>query len=245
MTDRMAGAVRIGTSGWHYSHWVGRFYPAHLRPGERLAFYARTFDTVEINSSFYRVPGERAVAGWRAAVPPDFVFAVKGSRFLTHMKKLQAPQSSLRRLLDAVGGLGPKLGPIVFQLPPRWSLDLGRLRRFLRALPRDRRFAIELRDATWHTDSVVELLRRHGVAFCVFDIAGFESPAWVTADFAYVRLHGPGEQAYTGRYSKAQLRIWAERIRHWREEVDAVYVYFDNDDRAFAVENARQLRDLV
>jgi len=241
----MAGVVRIGTSGWHYPHWVGRFYPEHLRPGEMLAFYARTFDTVEINSSFYRLPTERAIAEWREAVPPHFLFAVKGSRFLTHMKKLKDPESSLGRFLPVVDGLGPKLGPIVFQLPPRWHLDVERLRRFLGALPRGRRFALELRDPTWHTEAVLELLRRHGVAFCAFDIAGVQSPTWVTADFVYVRLHGPARQAYSGSYSKAQLRTWAERVRRWRQQVDAVYVYFDNDDRAFAVENARRLRDLV
>lgn len=241
----MAGIVRIGTSGWHYPHWVGRFYPEHLRPGEMLAFYARTFDTVEINSSFYRLPTGQAIAEWRAAVPPRFLFAVKGSRFLTHMKKLEDPESSLGRFLPVVEGFGPKLGPIVFQLPPRWHLDVDRLRRFLDALPRGRRFALELRDPTWHTAAVAELLRRHGVAFCVFDLAGFQSPAWVTADFVYVRLHGPTRQAYSGRYSTAQLRTWAERVRRWRQQVDAVYVYFDNDDRAFAVDNARELRDLV
>jgi len=241
----MAGVVRIGTSGWHYPHWVGPFYPEHLGPAEMLGFYARTFDTVEINSSFYRLPTGRAVAAWRAAVPPHFVFAVKASRFLTHMKKLRDPESSLARLLAVVDGLGASLGPIVFQLPPRWHLDLERLRGFLRALPRDHRFALELRDPTWHTDAVVELLRRHGVAFCVFDIAGFQSPAWITADFAYVRLHGPARQAYTGSYSQAELRAWAERIRRWRRQADAVYIYFDNDDRAFAVENALRLRELV
>jgi uncharacterized protein YecE (DUF72 family) len=241
----MACDVRIGTSGWHYKHWMGRYYPAGLKPREMLSFYARTFDTVEINNSFYRLPTEQAVADWRLTAPEGFVFAVKGSRFLTHMKKLKDPEAGLDRFLPVVEGLKEKLGPIVFQLPPRWHVNLERLADFLRALPRDHRFAFELRDPTWHTEAVAGLLREHNAAFCAFDIAGFRSPTWVTADFAYVRLHGPTEHAYRGAYSDDLLREWAGRIREWRERLAAVYLYFDNDDAAFAVDDARRLREMV
>jgi uncharacterized protein YecE (DUF72 family) len=236
--------VRIGTSGWHYAHWIGRFYPAGTAAGAMLALYAETFDTVEVNNTFYRLATPEAVAEWRATVPDGFLFAVKGSRYLTHMKKLKDPEIGLDRFLASVSGLGDALGPIVFQLPPRWHVNRSRLETFLLALPRDQRFAFEFRDPTWHTDEVADLLRAHRAAFCIFDIAGFQSPFVVTADFVYVRLHGPDARAYHGSYSPAQLRTWADRIRAWREEGRDVYVYFDND-LGDAVENARRLAKMV
>jgi uncharacterized protein YecE (DUF72 family) len=240
----MRGRVHIGTSGWHYKHWVGRFYPAGTRPNEMLALYSTAFDTVEVNNSFYRLPTPEAVAEWRAAVPEGFRFAVKGSRYLTHMKKLKDPESGLDRFLASVEGLKESLGPIVFQLPPHWHVNLGRLEDFLAALPRDHRFAFEFRDPTWHTEDVCDLLRAYGAAFCIFDIAGFQSPLHVTADFVYVRLHGPESRAYHGSYSREQLAEWAERVRGWRDDLGDVYVYFDNDV-GDAVDNARRLDEMV
>jgi len=240
----MPSSVRIGTSGWHYKHWLGRFYPPRLPAAAMLAYYAETFDTVEVNNSFYGLPTPETVAEWRATVADGFVFAVKGSRYLTHMKKLKDPEAGLDRLFTSVSGLGDALGPIVFQLPPRWRVNPARLDAFLHALPRDLRFAFEFRDATWHTDEIAEVLRTHGAAFCIFDIAGFQSPFVVTADFVYVRLHGPDAWAYHGSYSPEQLDAWAERIRAWLDERRDVYVYFDNDI-GDAVENARRLAELV
>jgi uncharacterized protein YecE (DUF72 family) len=234
--------VRIGTSGWHYKHWLGRFYPERFSPTKMLAWYAERFDTVEINNSFYRLPPETALASWRETVPAGFCFAVKGSRFITHMKKLKDPEAALDKFLPRAELLGRKLGPILFQLPPYWPPDLPRFEHFLNALPRRHRYGFEFRNQEWHTDSIYRLLEKHGAAFCTFDLAGFTSPERITADFAYVRLHGPGGK-YQGSYSNRQLEKWASRVRSW--PVKSAYIYFDNDDSAFAAKNALELREIL
>jgi uncharacterized protein YecE (DUF72 family) len=209
-----------------------------------LQHYLALFDTVEINNSFYRLPLESALATWRESTPGNFRFALKGSRFLTHMKKLKDPEPGLERFFQRADLLGDKLGPILFQLPPHWEVDLGRLRTFLEALPKGHRYAFEFRNATWNTPEILGELRRHNAAYCPFDLAGFQSPIEITADFTYVRLHGPGGK-YQGSYSDEALAVWAERIRNWRKELQAIYFYFDNDQAAYAVQNAVRLRELV
>jgi uncharacterized protein YecE (DUF72 family) len=236
-------AIYIGTSGWHYPHWRGPFYPEKLPPAKMLDFYAKHFDTVELNNTFYRLAPETAVEQWRTQTPSGFVFAAKGSRFLTHMKKLKDPEAGIAKFFDRVDGLGRKLGPVLFQLPPRWGLDTGRLETFLKALPRGHRYAFELRDTSWHVPEVYRILRRYRAAFCIFDIAGFHSGFEITADFTYVRLHGPGG-AYQGSYSGEKLQEWANRIREWQKELRAVYIFFDNDQAAYAVQNALALKKL-
>lgn len=236
--------VHIGTSGWHYKHWLGPFYPPKLPASRRLEFYTQHFDTVELNNTFYRLPTEKGVDQWREGTPPGFRFAAKGSRFLTHMKKLKDPDVGVGRYFEKVERLARKLGPIVFQLPPFWEVDVGRLEGFLRALPAGHRYAFELRNPTWHCEPVYRLLREHNAAFCIFEIAGFRTEPWITADFTYVRLHGPGG-AYQGSYNEETLAQWADRIANWRQKLKAVYVYFDNDQAAFAVENALTLKRLV
>ena len=238
------GDVFIGTSGWHYKHWKGPFYPAKLPASKMLDYYAARFQTVEINNTFYRLPVESAVAAWRQGTPKDFCFAVKGSRFLTHMKKLKDPEAGIAKFFERIGPLEEKLGPIVFQLPPWWEADAPRLEAFLEALPKRRGYAFELRHPSWHSPEIRAILRRHDAAFCIFEIAGFFSGIQLTANFTYVRLHGPGG-AYQGSYPEATLREWAQRIREWRRELRAVYVYFDNDQAAYAVENALALRRMV
>ena len=242
----MAADIRIGTSGWQYKHWSGRFYPEKTSGGRMLqAYLSRQFDTVEVNNSFYRLPSAAALDHWREATPDNFIFAVKGSRFLTHMKRLKDPEPGLARFMPLVERLGSKLGPILFQLPPKWGPDLERLGLFLHALPESHRYAFELRDASWHTAEVCELLRQHNIAFCAYEIAGRRSPIEITADFAYVRLHGPTERAYEGSYSRVQLQQWADRIAEWRGALRAIYVYFDNDDSGYAPHNALELKELV
>lgn len=238
------GAVHVGTSGWHYKHWCGHFYPEKLPASKMLEFYSKSFDTVELNNTFYRLPPPAGVENWRKTAPPGFCFAAKGSRFITHMKKLKDPELAIERYFERVDRLRPRLGPIVFQLPPFWEVDNGRLEAFLSALPKRHRYAFELRNKTWHTDEVYRILRKHNVAFCIFEIAGFASGFHITANFTYVRLHGPGG-AYQGSYSKSQLHAWAERIRKWQKELRAVYIYFDNDQAAYAVENALSLKKLL
>ncbi len=234
----------IGTSGWHYDHWRGPFYPENLPPGEYLKFYRRFFHTVEINNSFYRLPTEKALLAWRAAVPPGFVFAVKGSRYITHMKKLKDPEASLATFLARIQLLGDRLGPVLFQLPPHWGYNEERLRAFLRALPRDFRYALEFRDPGWLNDRAYRLLGEHGVAFCIYEFAGRLSPREVTADFVYLRLHGPGG-AYQGRYDRRTLTGWARAITAWEEQGLGVYCYFDNDEAGYAAQNALELQEML
>jgi uncharacterized protein YecE (DUF72 family) len=243
MVQRLA-TIRIGTSGWHYKHWVGAFYPPRTPGSKMLAYYCGSFDTVELNNSFYHLPKKSSLESWRDSTPAGFCFAAKGSRFLTHMKKLKDPEQGLGRFLDAIEVLEHKLGPILFQLPPNWDLDLERLAKFFSFLPRHHRYAFEFRNASWSVPETYDLLARHNIAYCVFHLAGVHSPIEITADFAYVRLHGPGGK-YQGSYSDTALGEWAERIRKWRRELKTIYVYFDNDDSGYAAQNALRLKELI
>jgi len=184
-----SGGLCIGTSGWSYPHWRGPFYPEDL-PGERmLEYYAGHFHSVEINNSFYQLPQEQSLWRWCDAVPRDFVFAAKASRYITHMKKLRDPQASTRGFLQRMETLGRRLGPILFQLPPRWHFNEARLAGLLECLPDRHRYAFEFRDHSWHVQRCYRLLQWHNAAFCIYDLDGFVSPRQVTADFVYVRLH--------------------------------------------------------
>jgi len=236
--------VHIGTSGFHYKHWRGNFYPEKMPASQWLDYYTRHFDTVELNNTFYRLPVETGLNHWRESTPPGFHFAVKGSRFITHMKKLKDPEQAVGKFFERVDLLGKKLGPVVFQLPPWWEVDAVRLEEFLGVLPPRGRYAFELRNATWHTPEVFAILRRHNAAFCIFEINRVFSGLEITADWTYVRLHGPGGP-YQGSYDDSTLRDWAERIAGWREGLKTVYVYFDNDQEAFAVQNALTLKRMV
>ncbi len=240
----MRGKAYIGTSGWHYRHWVGPFYPAGMDSSDFLAYYARCFQTVEINNSFYRLPPKETFAMWRETVPEGFIFAVKASRYITHMKRLKDPQSSLAAFMERVPALGDKLGPILFQLPPRMSPDTGRLETFLAALAAGYRFSFEFRDPAWFRPDIFSALEKRNAAFCIFELAGVRSPKKVTADFVYIRLHGPGD-AYSGLYSPEALGTWAQDIRRWTEQGKDVYCYFDNDQLGYAVRNAGELAGLV
>jgi uncharacterized protein YecE (DUF72 family) len=237
--------IRIGTSGYHYKHWVGPFYPPKTPPSRMLEYYVRHFDTLELNNSFYRLPAIDAFAAWRDATPRNFVFSVKASRFLTHNKKLKDPENALDNLLPRAEHLGRKLGPMLFQLPPRWRVNVERLEALLKILPREHRYAFEFRETSWMTNEVLRLLRRYNAAFCIYELAGYHSPCEITADFAYVRLHGPGENKYQGSYNAARLRQWARRIEQWSRTLKAIYVYFDNDQLGYAARNAMALREMV
>ena len=236
--------VRIGTSGWHYKHWLGPFYPAELRAKDMLAWYMDRFDTVELNNSFYHLPARETFEAWRRATPSSFCFADNGSRYNTHRKKLNDPDAAVARFMEPVESLGDKLGPILFQLPPRWSCNVPRLNAFLEALPRSHRYTFEFRDPSWHNSVVYRALGLHNAAFCLYELDGFEAPYQITADFVYVRLHGPGRK-YQGDYSVKQLRGWARRITRWQTALKAVYVYFDNDQAGYAAKNAAQLKSML
>jgi|SRR5579884_3587670 len=240
----MAGEIHIGTSGWHYKHWLGPFYPQGLPASKMLDFYLQSFDTVEINNSFYRLPSAETFEAWRKATPKNFVFAVKGSRFITHNKKLGDPEEPIERLFNSVDALKGKLGPILFQLPPMWKVNVPRLESFLRALPRRRQYAFEFRNETWNIAETYATLRRFNAAYCMFHLAGFQSPMEITANFTYIRLHGPGGK-YQGSYDDAALGQWAARIQDWRASLKDIYVYFDNDQAGYAVTDALRLKQLV
>jgi uncharacterized protein YecE (DUF72 family) len=236
--------THIGTSGWHYKHWIGPFYPPDMRPPKMLRWYAERFDTVEINNSFYRLPAATAFETWCRETTPDFCFAMKASRYITHNSKLIDPEGAKEKFVSLVEKLGRRLGPILFQLPPSWKVNAERLDQFLSGLPRTHRYVFEFRNPTWNIDPVYEMLRRHNAAFCIYELAGFQSPIEITADFTYVRLHGPGNK-YQGDYSDQILRSWARRIEEWRKQLKHVFVYFDNDQAGFAPKNAMELKQMV
>ena len=249
MTSARAGSgrplqLRIGTSGWHYKHWIGRYYPEDIKPAQMLDYYLRDFDTVELNNTFYHLPKETSFQSWKRSVPSGFLFAVKGSRFITHMIKLKDPDRGIWNFIPRAQLLGRKLGPVLWQLPPGWKVNVERLDEFLHKLPNRVRYAFELRNPTWMTDAVLEVLRKHNAAFCIYELAGYQSPLELTADWTYIRLHGPTQFKYQGSYSNAQLAAWARRIDDWSGRLDAAYVYFDNDDSAYAVNNALTLKDM-
>ena len=237
--------IHIGTSGWHYAHWRGPFYPEDLAASRMLRWYVQHFDSVELNNTFYRLPTDDALKVWYEQTPSNFCFALKASRYITHRKRLLEPENTVKNFLPKIEKLGKKLGPILFQLPPRWHANHERLEELLEILPRTHRYAFEFRDASWNNPTIYEVLRRYNSAYCISEIAGYQSPLELTADFVYVRLHGPGERAYQGEYSQAQLRRWATLIEGWKDRLRQVFFYFDNDQFGFAAKNALELKRMV
>jgi uncharacterized protein YecE (DUF72 family) len=240
-----AGAIRIGTSGWSYDGWRGRLYPEDVPKRAGLTYYATQFPTAEINSAFYRTPSLEAVRLWREQTPPDFVFAWKASKFITHWKRLtEKCENSIALMQTRLHALGPKAAIVLFQLPPHFSRNVERLTSFLGMLPRRRRYAFEFRHKSWYADDVLELLQRRGVSLCISDHADAPAPWLVTARHVYVRGHGPSGR-YRGSYSRATLRRWADAVLAWQAQGCDVFVYFDNDQKAAAPADARRLMALV
>ncbi len=236
--------IHIGTCGWVYQDWKGGFYPQDISSEEMLPAYAETFQTVEVNNTFYQLPDADAVRGWDARTPEGFTFAVKANRYITHMKNLLEPEEPLRHMMARVTLLGDKLGPILFQLPPGWHVNAQRLADFIDVLPQGRRYVFEFRHASWYSDAVYELLDQSGSAFCVHDHRDAPSPQQVTSAFVYVRFHGPRGD-YGGRYSSEELADWAATLAAWHDEGRDVYGYFNNDAHGYAVENAKELEALL
>ncbi|CCH00161.1 protein of unknown function DUF72 [Fibrella aestuarina BUZ 2] len=236
----------IGTSGWSYDHWQGVLYPPGTSVAKRLGYYLAQFDTVELNSSFYRWPKPSAFAGWREKLPATFRLCVKAPRWLTHYGNLTNPERWLDRINEGWHELGDKRAILLVQLSPNFAYNHERLAHFLSLLPDWMPTAVEFRHPSWHQEAVYTLLEQHQVAYCVMSGAGLPCILRATAPFVYVRLHGPeGHTLYGGSYSDDDLRWWADRIREWTEQQRDVYVYFNNDIGGHAVRNALRLRELV
>jgi uncharacterized protein YecE (DUF72 family) len=243
MSVRAAGELRIGCSGWVYRDWRGVVYPELLRQREWFAEYARLFDTVELNNTFYRLPPVATVEKWAAQAPPGFVYALKLGAFGSHRMKLRDASTWLPNYLDRAARLGPALGPTLVQLPPHWRRNTDRLDEFLSVAPSSMRWAVEVRDSSWLHDDVFAVLERHGAALCIHDL--LEHHPWIrTTGWAYVRFHGPNARAekYVGRYGGRRLWRPAERLCEWRAQGADVYAYFNNDYGGAAVADAQWLR---
>jgi uncharacterized protein YecE (DUF72 family) len=238
------GSVFIGTSGWNYRHWKGTFYPAGLAAKEEFAYYSSRFATVELNNSFYHLPSSDTFALWKKSAPAGFIFSVKAPRFITHMKKLKTDHNGLQEFFSNADYLKRKTGPFLFQLPPKWKINPERLESFLHQLPGRHRHTFEFRDTSWYTKEIYEILSRHNCAFCIYHLAHHLSPLEITADFVYIRLHGPGNK-YQGSYDTKSLHEWAKRCRKWMSSGLDVYVYFDNDEAGYAAANAATLQELL
>ncbi|MFO7767070.1 MAG: DUF72 domain-containing protein [Pelovirga sp.] len=240
----MCASSYIGTSGWQYDHWRGPFYSKGVNEHEMLAYYSQQFDAVEINNSFYRLPSLKAMEGWSDSVSSGFLFAVKASRYITHMKKLKDAEDSVNRLIERVEILGERLAPVLFQLPPNWRCNPQRLTDFLAVLPKGYRYAFEFRDTSWFDDRIYHLLEEAGAAFCIYDLAGCQSPKRLTAEFVYVRLHGP-DAAYQGSYPVDTLCGWAGALCSWARQGKDIFCFFDNDQQGYAPQNALKLKTML
>jgi uncharacterized protein YecE (DUF72 family) len=235
---------RIGTSGWHYDDWSGRFYPDDLPKKKWFGFYSQHFDTVEVNNTFYHLPKEKTFQSWHDQAPPNFRFTLKASRYITHIKKLNDPADSVALFFERAELLKSYLGPVLYQLPPSQHKDLEKLAAFLKCIPTRHLPVFEFRHQSWYDDDVLELLDSKRAAFCVHDMGELTTPRAVTGRAIYIRFHGTSGR-YSGNYTDKMLADWADWIRDNTANVKAVYAYFNNDIHAFAVNNAKTLRSFL
>ena len=239
------GKVFIGTSGWAYNHWIDVFYPEDLKQKDWLDFYIKHFSTVELNASFYHLPKPKTFSNWREKTSKDFIFAVKASRFITHVKKLRNCKEPWQRFIDAAKNLKENLGPILFQLPPFLKANPKVLEDFLEILSKKKYlYTLELRHKSWFCDEIYKILKKYNVALCIADSPHWPTEEIITSNFVYIRFHG-GQILYGSEYSLKELKAWARKIKKWLKQKLDVYVYFNNDAQGFAVKNARQLVRLL
>jgi uncharacterized protein YecE (DUF72 family) len=248
--------LRVGCSGWNYKHWRGPVYPAQMPARSWFDHYASLFDTVEINNTFYKLPEPATFASWRERAPLGFLYAIKASRFLTHLKRLRDPEEPVARLFEHARELGDRFGPILYQLPGNFHRDLERLDAFLELLPQTLgeidgtpkrlrlHHVIEFRHPSWYVDETYQVLRDRSVALCLHDKAGSAIVEPVVGPITYVRFHGPGGR-YFGRYEIARMQTWAARLYEHMQDGRDVYAYFNNDPEGMAVVNAHELRALL
>lgn len=237
------GPILVGTSGWTYRDWRGRFYPQKLPQREWLAYYAERFPTVELNVTTYRLPKEHDLVRW-SNVPPGFVYTIKLSRLITHRKRPGEPQAFVDNYMARIAPLEPHIANVLAQFPPFFARDDDALRRFLDCLPAHHRYVVEFRNASWYDDAVYDILRERNASLCIHDMRGSVTPHVITGPVLYVRLHGP-VNAYAGSYRRSRLERWATAIRELAPHVDETFVYFNNDQNAYAPRNAKTLSELL
>jgi uncharacterized protein YecE (DUF72 family) len=238
----LATGYHIGTSGWHYDHWRGDFYPKDMPKSEWLRFYSGYFSSVEVNNSFYHLPSEKAFINWRDSSPAGFVFSVKVSRFITHIKRLKDAGEPVDNFMSRARLLEGKLGPLLYQLPKSMKQDDRLLEEFIHRLPDNAYHVFEFRDDSWFDRKVFGLLRKYKAGFCVYDMPGLRTPVVATCDIAYIRFHG-SQQLYGGCYTGKELKEWAKKLTDFK--VKLVFAYFNNDAQGFAVRNALTLKSLL
>lgn len=234
-------SINIATSGWVYKHWKGRFYPDNLAGKEYLNFYSQHFLTVEVNNSFYHLLKQETIKNWIKSVPQDFVFAVKASRYITHMKRLKDPEDAVYNFFESIKFFENKGRLILFQLPPKFGFNKERLESFFKVLPEKYRYTFEFRDKSWFNSETYDILRKNNSSLCIYDLGNFQSPKEITADFVYMRLHG-NYGLGSGKYSGEELEKFALDIKHFKEQGLDVFCYFNNDEAGYAIQNALELK---
>ncbi len=235
----------VGTSGFSYKHWRGSFYPEDLAQSKWFRYYCDNFSTVELNVTFYRLPKKETFMKWHSETPEDFKFSLKGSRFITHIKRLKDPVDPLKTFMGAIRPLGPKIGVVLWQLPPNFKKDTDRLKDFLKALRRYRRRAVlEFRHETWIDEKVFGLLKDEGIGLCMADWPPYVNNLPITSDYVYIRRHGKGGN-YDTLYTRSELNNDAKRIRYHLKRKKDVFIYFNNDAFGYAAQNALELKEIL
>lgn len=237
-----APQIYIGTSGFSYKHWKENFYPNDLNTKKWLNYYSQVFSTVELNTTFYRLPLLSTVKNWHSQVPESFQFSIKASRYITHQKRLHDCQDSVRLFYQTIGEFQSKMGPILFQLPPSFKMNKELLSEFITNLQPSHLHVFEFRHDSWFVDEIYDILKKNKIALCITDLNGKLTPEEVTTHFTYIRLHGP-KKAYQGSYGP-QLKVWKKKIKHWSLKA-SVFCYFDNDEKGYAIQDARTLLEML
>jgi len=238
-------SFNIGTSGWSYAGWLGNFYPQKIKSNLILPFYATLLQSVELNNSFYQIPKEKNVRHWVEITPSNFIFSCKANRYITHIQKLKESAKSVDKLLNAFSHFEEKLGPILFQFPPWWQIEIPTLKEFITQLPKSYSYTFEFRHKSWFCEELYELLHKNQMSLCFYDHKMYRSPEVVTGPFIYIRMHGPREEAYKGAYEESTLKEYTEKLFNWHKEGKAIYCYFDNDEKANAPQDAQRLNQLI
>lgn len=233
--------VLIGTSGWSYKQWSGIFYPDNIKEKDFLKYYSEYFDTVEVNSSFYHTLNDKTIENWVKEVHDNFKFAVKADRYITHMKKLLDPDETIPSFMSTIKPFKDKVGPILFQLPPSFGINIKRLKDFIKVLSKKNKYVFEFRNKDWFTDEIYDVLKKHNIALCIYNLNGYQSPLDVTADFVYIRMHGTLGIG-SGKYSDEDIDNLAQDIEKYISQNKTIYCYFNNDGSGYAVENANELK---